>query len=233
MTSYAFIFARGGSKGLPGKNIKPLLGKPLIQYSIEVALQTSGIDKVFVSTDDDEIAKVSRSIGAIVIDRPVELAQDDSPEWQAWKHAISWVKERYGEFEEFINLPATSPLRNVKDVESAILKRSSIGADICIAITPASRSPYFNMVQESGNNLIELVNKPTNSISRRQDAPEVFDITTVVYVASVEFIMKNNNLFDGNVTSIEVPKHRAVDIDDIYDFNFAESILNNTLNEDD
>ena len=233
MTSYVFIFARGGSKGLPGKNIKPLLGKPLIQYSVEVALQTFGIDKVFVSTDDNDIAKVSRSIGAIVIDRPVELAQDDSPEWQAWKHAISWVKERYGEFEEFISLPATSPLRNVKDVESAILKRSSIGADICIAITPASRSPYFNMVQESGNNLIELVNKPTNSISRRQDAPEVFDITTVVYVASVEFIMKNNNLFDGNVTSIEVPKHRAVDIDDIYDFNFAESILNNTLNEDD
>jgi len=233
MISYAFIFARGGSKGLPGKNIKPLLGRPLIQYSVEVALQTFGIDKVFVSTDDNDIAKVSRSIGAIVIDRPVELAQDDSPEWQAWKHAISWVKERYGEFEEFISLPATSPLRNVKDVESAILKRSSIGADICIAITPASRSPYFNMVQESGNNLIELVNKPTNSISRRQDAPEVFDITTVVYVASVEFIMKNNNLFDGNVTSIEVPKHRAVDIDDMYDFNFAESILNNTFNEDD
>ena len=233
MTSYAFVFARGGSKGLPGKNIKPLLGKPLIQYSIEVALQTSGIDKVFVSTDDKDIAKVSRSVGAIVIDRPVELAQDDSPEWLAWKHAVSWVRERYGEFEEFISLPATSPLRSVKDVESAILRKSNVGADICIAITPANRSPYFNMVKESGNNLIELVNKPTNSISRRQDAPEVFDITTVVYVANVEFILKNSNLFDGMVTSIEVPKHRAVDIDDIYDFNFAESILSNTFNEDD
>ena len=233
MISYAFIFARGGSKGLPGKNIKPLLGKPLIQYSVEVALQTSSIDKVFVSTDDDNIAKVSRSIGAIVIDRPAELAQDDSPEWQAWQHAINWVKERYGEFETFISLPATSPLRSVKDVESAMLKRSSIGADICIAISPASRSPYFNMVQKSGNNLIELVNKSANSISRRQDAPEVFDITTVVYVANVEFIMKNNNLFDGSVTSIEVPKYRAVDIDDMYDFNFAESILSNTFNEDD
>jgi len=233
MTSYAFVFARGGSKGVPGKNIKPLLGKPLIQYSIEVALQTSGIDKVFVSTDDNDIAKLSRSVGAIVIDRPVELAQDDSPEWLAWKHAVSWVRERYGEFEEFISLPATSPLRSVKDVESAILRKSNVGADICIAITPANRSPYFNMVKESGNNLIELVNQPTNSISRRQDAPEVFDITTVVYVANVEFILKNNNLFDGMVTSIEVPKHRAVDIDDIYDFNFAESILSNTFNKDD
>jgi len=231
MITHAFIFARGGSKGLPGKNIKPLLGKPLIQYSVEVALQTSSIDKVFVSTDDDNIAKVSRSIGAVVIDRPTELAQDDSPEWQAWQHAINWVKERYGEFETFISLPATSPLRSVKDVESAILRRSNIGADICIAIAPASRSPYFNMVKESSNNLIELVNKPAKSISRRQDAPEVFDITTVVYVANVEFIMKNNSLFDGNVTSVKVPKHRAVDIDDMYDFNFAESILNNTFKE--
>jgi len=226
MISYAFIFARGGSKGLPGKNIKPLLGKPLIQYSIEVALQTSGINKVFVSTNDANIARVAESNGAIVIDRPDELAQDDSPEWQAWKHAISWVRERYGSFEEFVSLPATSPLRSVKDVESAIFKRSNIGADICIAITPASRSPYFNMVKELGNNLIELVNKPTNPISRRQDAPEVFDVTTVLYVASVEFIMKNNNIFDGQVTSVEIPKHRAVDIDDIYDFKFAEAILN-------
>ena len=232
MISYAFIFARGSSKGLPGKNIKPLLGKPLIQYSIEVALQTSGIDKVFVSTDDDDIAKVSRSIGAIIIDRPVELAQDDSPEWHAWKHAISWVSERYGKFEEFISLPATSPLRSVEDVESAILRKSNIGADICIAITPSSRSPYFNMVKKSSN-FIELVEKPKHEISRRQDAPEVFDITTVVYVVDVEFIMKNSNLFDGNVTSIEVPKHRAVDIDDIYDFNFVKSILNNTINKDD
>jgi CMP-N-acetylneuraminic acid synthetase len=231
MTSHAFIFARGGSKGIPGKNIKPLLGKPLIQYSIEIALQTSGINKVFVSTDDADIAKVSRSNGAIVIDRPIELAQDDSPEWQAWKHAISWVREQYGDFEEFISLPATSPLRSVKDVESAVLKRSNIGADICIAITPASRSPYFNMVKKLGNNLIELVNKPTNSISRRQDAPEVFDITTVVYVANVEFIMSNDNIFDGIVTSVEVPRYRAVDIDDMYDFNFAESILNNTISE--
>jgi CMP-N-acetylneuraminic acid synthetase len=233
MISYAFIFARGGSKGLPNKNIKPLLGKPLIQYSIEVAMQTSIIDKVFVSTENDDIAKFSRSMGAIIIDRPDELAQDDSPEWQSWKHAIRWVNERYGEFETFISLPATSPLRNVKDVESAINKRNSIGADICIAVTPANRSPYFNMVKKKSNNLIELVNKPANKIFRRQDAPEVFDITTLVYVANVQFIMKNNNLFDGIVTSIEVPKHRAVDIDDIYDFNFAETILNNSLNEGD
>jgi len=233
MKSYAFIFARGNSKGLPGKNIKLLLGKPLIQYSIEVAFKTSGIDKVFVSTDDEYIAKVSRSLGAIIIDRPLDLAKNDSPEWQAWKHAVNWVKERFGSFEQFVSLPTTSPLRTVKDVESAMLKRSSIGADTCIAITPSSRNPYFNIVKSSNKkNFIELVNKPPNVISRRQDAPEVFDITTVVYVANVEFIMKNNSLFDGNVTSIKVPKHRAIDIDDIHDFNFVESILNYTLDKE-
>jgi N-acylneuraminate cytidylyltransferase len=229
MTSCAFIFARGGSKGLPGKNTKLLLGKPLIQYSIEVALQTPGIDKVFVSTDDSEIAKVAQSNGAIVIDRPAELAQDNSPEWLAWKHAINWVEERYGNVKEFVSLPATSPLRSVKDVESAILKRSDTGADICIAITPASRSPYFNMVKESEGGLIELVNKPNNPIFNRQDVPEVFDITTVVYVASVEFIMSNNNIFDGKVASVEIPKYRSIDIDDIYDFKFAEAILTNNF----
>ena len=232
MKSYAFIFARGGSKGLPGKNIKTLLGKPLLQYSIDIALKISDIDKVFVSTDNLDIAKIASSSGAIVIDRPNEIAQDDTPEWQAWKHAIGWVRKHYGDFEEFISLPATSPLRSVRDVRSAILKRLNVGADICIAVTPASRNPYFNIVKKSGNNLVELVNKPLNSISRRQDAPEVFDITTVVYVANVKFIMNNASIFDGTVTSIEVPKHRAIDIDDIYDFNFAESILKNTFNGD-
>jgi N-acylneuraminate cytidylyltransferase len=225
--SNAFIFARGGSKGLPGKNIKLLLGKPLIQYSIEVALQIPNIDKVFVSTDSTDIARVAQSSGAIVINRPFELAQDDSPEWLAWRHAIKWVRDQYEDFEEFISLPATSPLRSVKDVESAILKRSEIGADVCIAITPASRSPYFNMVKELDGNLIELINKPDSLIFRRQDSPEVFDITTAVYVTSVDFIMNNNNIFDGKITSVQIPKHRAIDIDDIYDFKFAEVILNN------
>jgi CMP-N-acetylneuraminic acid synthetase len=229
MKSYAFIFARGGSKGLSGKNIKLLVGKPLIQYSIEVALKIPGVAKVFVSTDDADIAEVSRLSGATIIERPVELAQDDSPEWKAWRHAISWVKGQYGDFEEFISLPPTSPLRSVEDVESAIDKRSSTGADICIAITPSNRSPYFNMVKQLDNDLIELVNKPSNTIFRRQDAPEVFDITTVVYVANTEFIMSNNSLFDGVVTSIEVPRQRGVDIDNIYDFKFAEFILNNTF----
>ena len=91
MINYAFIFARGGSKGLSRKNILPLAGKPLLQYSIDTALASSYINKVFVSTDDAAIANVAKEGGAIVIERPSELATDDSPEWLSWRHAIDWV----------------------------------------------------------------------------------------------------------------------------------------------
>lgn len=225
MKNYAFIFARGGSKGLPGKNIKNLAGKPLLHYSIDTALAAPSIDLVFVSTDDVEIVKVAEQGGAIVIERPAELATDNSPEWLAWRHAIEWTVQHYGEFNNFISLPATSPLRSVDDVESAILKKQQQTADICIAVTPSNRSPYFNMVKKNAGGYIELVNQPDNAVTRRQDAPVVFDITTVVYVSTPDFILNNYGLFSGKVTSIEVPKCRAVDIDDIYDFKLAEAIL--------
>lgn len=223
---YAFIFARGGSKGLPGKNIKSLGGKPLIQYSIEVAQKVPSIDKVFVSTDDADIAQIANSLDAIVIDRPPHLADDMSSEWLAWRHAIIYVIEKYGRFGSFISLPATSPLRSEVDVVSAIAKRKEMGADICVGVTPAGCSPYFNMVKVSDDGFIGLVNKPDVRIDRRQDAPQVFDLTTVVYVTSPDFVLNNQGVFSGKVTSIEVPKERAVDIDDIYDFQFAEALFN-------
>lgn len=226
MKNYAFIFARGGSKGLPGKNIMPLAGKPLLHYSIETAKACSLISEVFVSTDDENIKQAAFDAGAIVIDRPADLAGDTSPEWLSWRHAIKWVNERYGDFEHFVSLPATSPLRAVIDVENAIKQRNAVDADICISVTPASRSPYFNMVKMDSTGIAELVIKPSEDVARRQDAPKVFDITTVVYVASPKFVNENYGLFSGKVTSIVVPKERAVDIDDIYDFRMAEVLLN-------
>ncbi|MGL5070500.1 MAG: cytidylyltransferase domain-containing protein [Aeromonas salmonicida] len=225
MKNFAFIFARGGSKGLPGKNIRPLAGKPLLQYSIDTALTSPSISQVFVSTDDPLIANVATSAGAIVIERPAELATDTSPEWFSWRHAIEWAIAHYGPFDGFVSLPATSPLRSVLDVEAAIARRHELDADICISVTPANRSPYFNMVRETVDGFVELVNKPTGDVARRQDAPQVFDITTVVYATTPAFVLEHYGLFSGKVTSIEVPKERAVDIDDIYDFKLAEAIV--------
>lgn len=225
MRNFAFIFARGGSKGLPGKNIKPLAGKPLLQYSIDTALASELIEQVFVSTDDQAIAQVAIEGGAILIERPAELATDQSPEWLSWRHAVEWATEHYGSFDGFVSLPATSPLRSQEDVEAAIVKRQSENADICIAVTSASRSPYFNMVKYNEAGFVELVNQPEGEVSRRQDAPKVFDITTVVYATTPQFVLENYGLFSGKVASVEVPKARAVDIDDIYDFRLAEAII--------
>lgn len=229
MRTIAFIFARGGSKGLPGKNIKLLNGKPLLQYSIETARKVSQIEDVFVSTDCEKIASVAKENGAKVILRPSELATDTCPEWLAWRHAIDYVAENYGSFDTFVSLPATSPLRNESDVISALMQLKDKNADICISITPANRSPYFNMVKELPDGKIDIVIKPEGILSRRQDAPEVFDITTVVYAANVKFIKEQLSLFSGKVVATVVPKIRAVDIDDIYDFMFAESVLKSGL----
>lgn len=219
-----FIFARGGSKGLPGKNVRELAGKPLITHSIETALKSPNIDRLFVSSEDSEIIEKAQKAGADIIVRPAELAQDDSPEWLAWQHAVRWVQNTYGDFDCFVSMPATSPLRNVQDISNSITRLKETGADVCISVTKASRSPYFNMVVNDGS-LVKVVMESEGEVFRRQDAPEVFDITTVVYATTPSYILESNSLFDGNVTSIEVPKERSVDIDDIYDFKLAEVLF--------
>ncbi|NVK42156.1 MAG: acylneuraminate cytidylyltransferase family protein [Oceanospirillaceae bacterium] len=225
MKRIAFIFARGGSKGLPGKNLKPLMGKPLIEYAVECALKSDFIHEVYVSTEDDDIRRIALKLGVKVIDRPMYLASDTSAEWLSWQHAIKWVFNLGNKFDEFVSLPVTSPLRSVEDVNDAIKMRETSNADICIAITPASRSPYFNMVKKIEGNYVELVNPPRSDVHRRQDAPCIYDITTSVYVSTPNYILNSMGLFDGKVASIEVPKERAIDIDDIYDFMLAQYIL--------
>lgn len=226
MSHYAFIFARGGSKGLPRKNILPLSGKPLLNWSIDTAKAVPIIDRIFVSTDDSEIAHVAKSAGAEIIYRPKDLASDTAAEWLSWQHAIEWVEKKYGEFDYFISLPATSPLRSKSDVEAAIDKLKSTLADICITVTPSSRSPYFNMVKHINNDLVDLVVKNDEQIVRRQDAPEVFDITTVTYVTTPTFIRQSSGVMSGKVTSICVPKERAIDIDTQIDFDLAQLLAN-------
>ena len=223
MKVYPFIFARGGSKGLPRKNVKLLAGKPLIQYSIEVAQQIN--DNVFVSTDDEEIAQIASQLGAIIIFRPSELATDTAPEWLAWRHAIEYVQQIYGDFDLFVSLPPTSPLRSVDDVTNAIKILTSKNADVSISTSESNRNPFFNMVKMNSDGFCDLVNKLDSRIYRRQDVPPVFDITTVVYATKPEFVLNHSGLFEGKVVSVNVPKERAVDIDDIYDFLLAEAIV--------
>jgi len=224
MTAVAFIFARGGSKGLPGKNILPFGGRPLIAWSIEQAMAIQRIKRVIVSTDSEEIADVARCYGAEVpFLRPKELAQDSSPEWLAWRHALNYISESTGVMPEaMVSVPATAPLRLVEDIEKCLDEYEKGSADIVIAVTDAHRSPYFNMVNLSPDGTVSLVNPLKSEITRRQDVPVVYDMTTVCYVANSNFVMRHGGLFEGRVRAVQVPIERAIDIDTLLDFQIAE-----------
>ena len=137
--NYAFIFARGGSKELKNKNIKLFNGKPLIYYSINLAKKSKKIKKIFVSSDDKKILEISRKYGAQTILRPKSLSKDNSSELNAWKHAINYVKEKGENFDNFISLPCTSPLRNLKDINKALQKLKN-KKDLVIGISTSGKS---------------------------------------------------------------------------------------------
>lgn len=227
MSCVAFIFARGGSKGIPRKNIVYLAGKPLIAYSIETALKCPSITRVIVSTDDEEIAKVAKQYGAEVpFLRPKELALDRSSEWEAWQHAIRFIQNQpNNSIDLFVSLPPTSPLRSVDDVEKCIAEHINSEADIIITTKEAERSPYFNMVKLDKDGYLQLVCATEKTIHHRQEVPAVYDMTTVAYVAKPEFILGSKGVFDGRVQSVVIPPERAVDIDTLFDFKIAEMLI--------
>lgn len=227
MKAIAFIFARGGSKGLPGKNIRPFAGKPLIAWSIEQARAVKRIERVIVSTDSHEIAEVARAYGAEVpFMRPPELARDDSPEWLAWRHALNFVRDTSGALPEvMVSVPATAPLRQPIDIENCLDNFALGGTDMVITVTDANRSPYFNMVKVNPDGTVSLVIPPAGAITRRQDAPVVYDMATVAYVIKPEFVMTHQATFEGRVRAVHVPSERAIDIDTLLDFRIAECLL--------
>ncbi len=224
----AFVFARGGSKGLPRKNLRLLGGKPLLAHAVTTARASRFIDRVVLSTDDAEIAEVGHRWGAEVpFLRPADLARDDTPEWLAWQHAIREVEARDGgrKLDLFISVPPTSPLRAVEDIDQCVRTALETDADVVVTVRPAERSPYFNMVVLDQGYARRVIEPAANTVHRRQDAPVVFDLTTVAYAARPSFVLSARSIFDGKVRAVPVPKERAVDIDDELDFAFAEFLM--------
>ena len=221
--SNCFVFARGGSKGLPGKNLLPINGVPLIGHSIEIAKKINQINKVFLSTDSDEIAEVGKLFGAEVIERPEDLASDTASEWEAWKHAIEHVGKKYGDFDQFISLPATAPCRRYIDVHRC-MQALVDDVDMVITTTESHRNPWFNMVTNNSEGYARLVNT-SQGFKRRQDSPKCQDMATVAYIARPSFINNNESIWDGNVKAIKVPQHTAVDIDTFYDYSVAKMLM--------
>lgn len=222
----AAIFARGGSKGVPGKNIKSLAGKPLIAYAIQTAKAVDGIDAVIVSTDDARIADVARQWGAQVpFMRPAHLATDDSPEILSWQHALEIYGAKAGrKIDVLVSVPTTSPLREPADVAGCLKELLSTDADAVITVTTARRNPYYNMVQLDKAGYARLVVQG-HDISGRQKAPVVYDMTTVCYAVRADFILAGHGIFDGKLRAVTVPPERALDIDTPLDFEFAEFLM--------
>jgi N,N'-diacetyl-8-epilegionaminate cytidylyltransferase len=221
------VCARGGSKGIPRKNLRLLGGRPLIAYAIEVGRQSKLLSRVIVSTDDPEIAEIARAEGAEVpFMRPAELARDNSPEWPVWQHAIRSLQAAGTDLRALVVIPATSPLRSVADVDACARLLLESDADVVITVRQADRSPYFNMVTIDPNGLANLVIRPEGRpVTRRQDAPVVFDITTVAYAARPEHVLNSTGNFQGKVRAVEVPRERALDIDSDFDWAIAEFLM--------
>lgn len=227
MKYVGLICARGGSKGLPGKNIRHLAGRPLVAWAIGQAKAVQRIRRIVVSTDSEEIAAAAREAGAEVpFIRPAELAQDNTPEWLVWRHALTYLKETSGSYPDaLVSVPATAPLRAVEDIERCLDEYEKGGADVVITVTDAHRSPYFNMVKLQADGSVGLVIPPAGAVFRRQDAPVVFDVTTVAYVVRPEFVLIRNGIFEGTVRHVHIPAERALDIDTILDFSIAECLM--------
>ena len=224
MKTYAFVFARGGSKGVPGKNIRNLAVKSLLAHRINLAREIELVDKIFVSTEDKKITRVARKYGANIIDRPNELARDNTPEWLAWQHAVKWVEDRGDSFDVFLNLPTTSPLRIKNDINAALMRLDE-KTDVVLTITKAARSPWFNMVRRTNEGFIKILMQNDQTINRRQDTPKIYDLTTVAYVTRPEFIKEANGIFEGRAKGVEIPSERALDIDTELDFKIAEYLM--------
>lgn len=223
------IPARGGSKGLPGKNIKRLSGKPLIAYTIEHAKRSKYIDRIIVSTDNEEIADISKQYGAEVpFIRPKRLALDNSSTIAVLQHVIEWLesKEEYF-FDILVLLHATAPLRKVEDIDNCIKLLVEKNADNIFSVTEANRNPYFNMIETYKNGQVGLVKK--GNFTTRQSAPKVFDINASVYVWWKDIFKKKKSIFSKRTQIYIMPKERSIDIDDYYDFKIVEMFLKDAL----
>lgn len=231
----AFIFARGGSKGVPRKNVRLVGGKPLIAWAVDCALESRHIARVVVSTDDAEIAEVSRAHGAETpFERPAALASDTAPELLAWRHAIAAMRALDGPdaaLDPFVSVPAVAPLRAPQDVDASIeeflrLRGAGAAPDLVLSVTPAQRSPYFNMVVDGAEGWVRLAAQGASGAPiRRQDAPPVFDIATSVYTADPSYVLNTEALLAGRVGRVLVPQERALDIDTAFDLEIADLLL--------
>jgi CMP-N,N'-diacetyllegionaminic acid synthase len=228
------ICARGGSKGIPGKNVKPLNGLPLIGYSIRTGQQFAKkyAADFALSTDNEEIKNVAAQMGLHTgYTRPDKLATDTAGKIDAIRDLLNFKESERGvRYDYIIDMDVTSPLRTVQDLESAIeLLREDPEADNIFSVSPAARNPYFNMVERKDNGYYNVVKKPEVPIKSRQTAPQVFDMNASFYVYRRKFFFDDNKVAKTDRSMIYKVPHICFDLDEPHDFTIMEIMIRKEL----
>lgn len=222
-TVLAVIPARGGSKGIPRKNIKMLCGKPLIAWTIEEAQKSKYIDRLILSSEDAEIIDVAKQWGCEVpFVRPIELALDTTPGVEPVLHAM----EMCPGYDYIVLLQATSPLRIVGDIDAAIQKCIDRAANTCVAVTPTKHNPTF-MFSRNEFDLLTPASSVAIETTRRQDMEQLYVLNGAIYISETKFLATKKRFLNSDSLAFEMSAEKSVDIDSDFDFNLATYLLQN------
>lgn len=222
------ICARGGSKGVARKNIRPLNGKPLIYYTIECARACSELDRTIISTDDKEFAQIALQYGAEVpFMRPAHLAQDTSSKWDVFRHVVETLEAQdKRRVDILVDVDTGVPLRKPEDITECIhTMLADDGVDVVVTAYVPDRNPYFNMVEIDENGFARVSKPQVNAITRRQDAPQVYGLSPAVYAIRRDALWKYDHWAHSKMKICLIPHERAVDIDTELDFRFVEFLM--------
>ena len=220
---HAFIFARGGSKGIPNKNIVDFNGSTLLGHSIAILKDYFPPERIYVSSDSDIILDHAAMHGASPVKRPDILATDKSNELLSWLNMCEQLN--FEPHQSFLVAPVTSPFRNLNDIKEGVNLWNTKKYDVIMSKSPSSRSPYLNMITEDSSGALRPLTYKAD-LHRRQDAPTFWDILTVLYITNYEYILKTSKLLAGKVGWIDIPKMRSIDIDTPFDLNYARILTN-------
>jgi N-acylneuraminate cytidylyltransferase len=227
MNYLVIIPARGGSKGVPGKNIRLLNGKPLIQYTIDAAQEVFPNDSICVSTDSQEIKNCVEILGLNVpFMRPLELATDESSSYDVLMHALRYYNKIGYYPTSIILLQPTSPLRTANHIKESIeLYQSYKDIDMLVSVTETKSNPYYSLFEENSDGF--LIKSKESNFTRRQDCPKVWESNGAIYVISVESLRNYGSLFLQKIKKYVMPEKYSIDIDTELDFQLAETIIRN------
>jgi len=221
------IGARGGSKGVPGKNLRPLAGKPLIDWSLDQLLAHPRVDAVVVSTDDPAILAHALSRGTLPIGlRPAHLATDTAAKWGVWQHALA-VSEPLlgGPVTAFLDLDCTSPLRLPSDIDAALDLFLAARPDMVMSCCEARKNPYFNLVEPDATGALHVSKPLPGGVVARQQAPVVYEHAASTYVVAPAYLRRAAGLWEGRVIPYLMPPERCADIDTPFDFELVEWLM--------